>query len=140
MIGIINKFLQKIHSFKRSEPQADYSKERQNAGDIIIGVLTEHLTVREGLLRFPKSLDLSVQAAWHALCHYEADEDIRKHDLEYANQQQELLEMIAFTFKDGKDLPRNIIDSYKPYHPETLINPEKGLKGLVSRLTRFINV
>lgn len=52
--------------------EKDYTKERQLTGNIIIAVLTERISVKKGLLLFPKGCaDPSVQAAWHALCHYE---------------------------------------------------------------------
>ena len=69
-----------------------------------------------------------VQAAWHALCHYEADEDIRAKDIEYNNQQIELLEMIAFAFKDGSPLPQNIIEAYHPYYKDDPISYETFYK------------
>ncbi len=123
---------------KKKEP--DYTKERQLVGNIIIAVLTERLSVKEGLLLFPKGCeDPSVNAAWHALCHYEADEDIKKQDLEYADRQQELLEMIAFEFKDGNPVAQNIIDSYKPYYSENPVSYEKGIKGFIKKLFRFVS-
>ncbi len=120
--------------------EKDYTKDRQYVGNIIIAVMTERISVKRGLLLFPKGCqDPSIHAAWHALCHYEADEDIRAKDLEYNNQQIELLEMIAFAFKDGSPLPQNIIESYKPYYEEDPISYEDGLKGLIKRLLRFVN-
>ncbi len=147
MIEKINKFLQNLHSLslQEEEPEQtiankDYTNERKLAADVIIGVLTEHICVRDGLLMFPKTDDPSVQAAWHALCHYEADEDIRRRDIEYANQQQELLEMIAFTFKDGKELPANIIASYKPYYEEALVRDTKSFSYVIHTLLKYLNV
>ena len=107
------------NSFISLMKEKDYTKERQLTGNIIIAVLTERISVKKGLLLFPKGCaDPSVQAAWHALCHYEADEDIRAKDIEYNNQQIELLEMIAFAFKDGSPLPQNIIEAYHPYYKD----------------------
>lgn len=145
MLQITEKLLLWLHNYrpkKKEEPPVDYTSQRKIAGEIIIGVLTEHICVREGLLKFPKDAvsDPSVQAAWHALCHYEADEDLRRRDINYANEQQELLELIAFTFKDGKELPLNIISSYSKYHSEVLIAPQKGFKAILRKLTRFINI
>ncbi len=118
----------------------DLIKQRQAVGNIIIAVLTEQISVKKGLLLFPKDCtDPSVQAAWHALCHYEADEDIKAKDADYDNQQVELLELIAFTFKDGNPLPQNIIDAYKPYYKEIPLSFDGGLKGIVKKLFRYIN-
>ena len=73
------------------------------------------------------------------MCHYEADEDIKAKDIEFNNQQVELLEFIAFTFKDGKPLPQNIIDAYKPYYQDDPVSYESGIKGFVKKLLRFVN-
>lgn len=146
MADLINKLLTKLHNFKgfdkKPKPEPDYTKPRQYVGEIIIAVLTERICVREALLRFPKSAlkDPSVQAAWHALCHYESDEDIKSKDHEYIKEQVSLLEMIAFEFKDGHDLPVNIIEGYKEFYDEALIAPEKGVEGLAARILRFIHI
>lgn len=120
--------------------EIDYTAQRQLVGNIVIAVLTEQISVKKGLLLFPKGCeDPSIIAAWHALCHYEADEDLKARDIEFNNQQVELLEMIAFEFKDGNPLPQNIIGAYKPYYHDDPISYEKGLKGLIKRLLRFVN-
>lgn len=137
--AIVNKYKQ---LFEKKKPQEiDYTADRKFVGNIIISVLTEQINVQRGLLLFPKGCkDESIRAAWHALCHYEADEDIRKNDIEYNNVQVELLEMIAFTFKDGNPLPQNIIDSYKPYYQDDPISYEAGIKGVLKKLFRFLNL
>ncbi len=122
------------------DSSVDITKQRQFVGNIIIAVLTEKINVKKGLLLFPKGCeDPSIHAAWHALCHYEADEDIKAKDIDYNNQQIELLEFIAFTFKDGDPLPQNIIDAYKPFYQEDPISYDTGLKGIIKKLLRFVN-
>lgn len=122
------------------DQEIDYTAQRQHVGNIIIGVLTERISVKKGLLLFPKGCeDPSIHAAWHALCHYEADEDIKRENRAFNDQQIELLEMIAFEFKDGNPLPQNIINAYKPYYQDDPISYESGLKGLVKKLLRFIS-
>ena len=145
----ISIILSNIKSFIKNKinPQAasvphevDFSGQRKYVGNIIIAVLTERISVKKGLLLFPKGCeDASIHAAWHALCHYEADEDIKAKSIEFNNQQVELLEMIAFTFKDGNPLPQNIIEAYKPYYHDDPMFYESGLKGLIKKLLRFIN-
>lgn len=124
-----------------TEPEdIDYTAQRQLVGNIVIAVLTEQITVKQGLLLFPKGCeDPSIVAAWHAVCHYEADEDIKEKNIDYNNQQVELLELIAFEFKDGNPLPQNIVEAYKPYYKDDPISYENGLKGLIKRLFRFVN-
>lgn len=146
-MNIIDLILEKLHHFQgikrtpKQKKEIDYTEPRKNVGKIYIAVLTERISVREGLLMFPREAmkDRSIQAAWHALCHYEADEDIKRRDLQYANEQQELMELIAFSFRDGKELPINIIDSYEEFYDEALIAPLKGTRAIWDRLLRFIN-
>lgn len=150
-ISIIIKKLEKIKSAFKEKIQkssaaslelqkVETEKQRQLVGNIIIAVLTERIPVRKALLLFPKGFtDPSIHAAWHALCHYEADEDIKVQDIEFNNQQVELLELIAFTFKDGNPLAQNIIDAYKPYYQDDPVSYENGINGIIKKLFRFLN-
>ena len=128
----------KYHTTKSEEP--DYTSQRRYVGNIVISVITEQITVQRALTLFPKGCnDPSIRAAWHAICHYEADEELKSKDIEFNNQQLELLEMIAFAFKDGEPLPQNIIEAYKPYYKDNPISYEKGLSGILKKLFRFIS-
>lgn len=138
IIFSIKEKIKKAQTAQAEEP--DYTSQRQYVGNIIISVITERMTVQRGLTLFPKGCDdPSIRAAWHALCHYEADEDLKNKDVEFNNQQLELLEMIAFTFKDGEPLPQNIIEAYKAYYKDNPISYEKGLSGIIKKLFRFIS-
>ena len=110
---------------------------RASVAELIVKVLTDKMLVREALLQFPSSVDdPSIQVAWHALCHREADEDFRKRDSLYADEQDEYLEMIAFTLQKGDELPVNIVAEYKPYYKDIPISPAKGFKGMWKKLMR----
>ena len=112
---------------------------RKFVAKLYIGVLTKHLTVREALLNFPKGCkDKSIIAAWHALCHLEADEDLRSKDKLYADEQDEYIEYIAFTLDKGEELAQNIIDSYLPFYESALIPNKKGINGLLQQLKKFL--
>lgn len=138
IIFSIKERIKKVQAVQNEEP--DYTSQRQYVGNIIISVITERITVQRALTLFPKGCnDSSIRAAWHALCHYEADEDLKNKDIDFNNQQLELLEMIAFTFKDGEPLPQNIIEAYKPYYKDNPISYEKGLSGFLKKLFRFIS-
>ena len=116
-------------------------KDRRFAARLIFGVLTERIIVREALLKFPPDTkDLSLHAAYHALAHYEADEDFRLRDPLYKEEQDDFLTLVAQKLEKGEDLPDNIIRSYEKYYSD--INPprEKGLKGLIKSLCKFLNV
>lgn len=118
---------------------SDILEQRQFVSSLIFSVLTGKITVKNALLKFPHGTeDKSIQAAWHAVLHYESDEDLRNKDFNYAQEQDEYLEFIAFTLKEGKSLPLNIINSYNEYHPKAMIPEEDGIKGVIKRLFRFI--
>jgi len=103
-------------------------KNRKFVSELIFQVLTERKTVREALSQYPSfecESDRSLEAAWHAIVHFEADEDIRAKDIEYAEAQNEYLEFIAFTLQKGNELPQNIIDEYRDYYGETLVSKKE---------------
>ncbi len=117
----------------------DFSAERKFVSKLYIAVLTEKMSVREALLQFPKNCeDKSIIAAWHALCHLEADEDIRKKDELYAKEQDEYIEYIAFTLDKGAELAQNIINSYLPYHDDALTPSNNNVNGIIHQLKKFL--
>lgn len=120
---------------------SDYFKDREFVGRLICSVLAKRISVREALLSFPKDCeDKTVKAAWYALCHLEADEDLRKKDELYAQEQDEYIDFIAKTLTEGKSLPENIINSYKQYHDEPLIPHNQTFKGKIKELLKFLNI
>jgi len=125
--------------FKELAPEIDYY--RKKAGELIKCVLAKRMLVRQALLAYPKDvLDKSVQASWHALCHYEADSELRLKDAEYAEEQDYFLSEIANTLLRGEELPFNIIDAYKQYYDLPLTPHRDGLWGFLSGLRNFLNV
>ena len=117
----------------------DYANERKYTAKLYIAVLTGNLCVREALMKFPKNCeDKTIIAAWHALCHLEADEDLRKKDTMYAAEQDEYIEHIAYILDKGEELPQNIIDSYIPYHDSALFPPNNTLKGIIRQFKKFL--
>lgn len=113
---------------------------RRFVGRLIYSVLTDRRCVREALKLFPDSMDKNIECAYHALVHYEADEDLRYHDIEYKEEQNDYLEFIAETLVAGKDLPENIISDYEDYYKGTAKLWQNGFKGFVKEFLRFINV
>lgn len=115
--------------------------ERQKVAELIYRVLTNSLCVREALLHFPKdSKDKSITTAYHALLHFDADEDLRREDLLYKDEQNDYLEFIAETLNKGNDLPKNIIKSYDKYYKNINTPTSGGMKGLINSLCKFLNV
>lgn len=114
--------------------------DRKFVGRLIYAVLTERKTVREAISLFPDTKDKNIECAYHALVHYEADEDLRYHDIDYREEQNDYLEFIAQTLSAGKDLPRNIIADYEPYYHGVSKPWQNGIKGFFKEFLRFINI
>lgn len=104
-------------------------------------VLIGAITVGEAVRTFPFDTgDKSIEAAYHALVHYEADEDLRHRDILYKEEQDEYLEMISQTLDSGENLPDNIIRNYEKYYPETNIPHKHDKEGTVKSFLRFLNI
>lgn len=116
------------------------SNDRKFVGRLIYSVLTERKNVREAIKLFPDVQDRNIQCAYHALVHYAADEEIRYKDIEYKEAQDDYLEFLAQTLCEGKDLPKNIIDDYKPYYRGVAKVWTNGLHGFWNEFKRFINI
>ena len=115
--------------------------DRQLVSRLIILVLTKQIPVRQALLSFPvNSKDKSIIAAYHALIHFEADEDIRAIDADYKQEQDEYLEFIADTLSKNRTLPQNIINSYKNYYSEVALPKDKSTRNLLKKILKFLNV
>ncbi len=143
LLTIYNITIKSIESLKQKKT-IDLEvivESRKFVSKIILEALTEKCCVRDALLKFPpESTDPSIQTAWKALCYLEADEDIRKKDKDYAQEQNDYIEMIAFTLQKGDELPKNIINAYTPYKTNALIPHSSGIKGVISKLTKFLNI
>jgi len=119
----------------------EYREERKNVSRLIYMVLAETLHVREAILRFPKDVnDPTIKTAYHALIHREADEDFRKSDLDYKDEQDDYLEFIAQILQIGNALPKNIIKSYDKYYKDVSTPHSESMKGLIKSLCKFLNV
>lgn len=119
----------------------DIISARKKVGDLIIKVLTRSLSVKNALLLFPKGFtDASLKCAWHAICHFEADEDIRKNDLFYKEEQDNYLEMLSNILIQGEPIPQDILADYKDYYKDANVPIDKGLKGFFQSILRFLNV
>lgn len=115
--------------------------ERLMVAELIRNVLIARLCVREAILRFPRDTeDKSIQAAYHALVHYEADEDLRKRDEVYREEQDDYLEFISQILEKGEDLPDNIIKNYEKYYSCTSVPHQDNTKGFLKSFFRFLNI
>ncbi len=117
----------------------DYVKLRKKTAKLFIGVLSKKISIRNALGNFPKDCeDKTIITAWHALCHLEADEDIRQSDPLYKKEQDEYIEYIAEVLQNGEELPENIINSYTPYHQTSLIANTNKIKGIIQSFKKFL--
>lgn len=118
-----------------------YQRERKDVSRLIYLVLADTLIVREAILKFPKDAnDASIKAAYHALVHREADEDLRREDLDYRDEQDDYLEFIAQILQEGNPLPKNVIKSYNKYYKDANTPHSESMKGLIKSLCKFLNV
>jgi hypothetical protein len=118
-----------------------FTEERKIVSRLIYMVLTDTLTVREAILRFPKDVnDSTIKTAYHALVHRESDEEYRRMNLEYKDEQDDYLEFIAQILQTGGTLPKNLIESYNKYYKDANMPHSESMKGLIKSLCKFLNV
>ena len=117
-----------------------YTKEaRMLVSELIRKVLVGELTVRDAIVNFPANTnDKSIDAAFHALVHYEADEDYRKRDFMYREEQDDYLTLIFQTLEAGEPLPDNIIRNYEKYYKKADIPMPNNFKSNIIRFWRFL--
>ena len=65
---------------------------------------------------------------------------MRAADIEYREAQDDYLESIAQTLESGNDLPKNIIEEYKPYYSGTANLWDSSMHGFWKEFMRFINI
>ncbi len=109
--------------------------------ELIRKVLVGEMTVQHALPLFPSHThDKSIDAAFHALVHYEADEDLRRRDALYKEEQDDYLTLIFQTLERGESLPDNIIRNYEKYYPTADIPMPDNFKSNVIRFWRYITL
>lgn len=112
---------------------------RKLVSELIRKVLVGELTVQNAIPMFPSDVhDKSIDAAFHALVHYEADEDLRNRDYMYKEEQDDYLTLIFQTLETGEPLPDNVIRNYEKYYPKADIPLPNNLKSNLKRFWRFV--
>ncbi len=115
-------------------------KQREAVAGLLRNVRMGNCTVREALLAYPKDTkDESLIAAYHALIHYEADEDIRLRDALYKEEQDDYIEFLSYILDKGEDLPENIIANYKQYYDSAPILHENSPGGFFKGFWKSLN-
>ena len=118
-----------------------YKTKKQKVAQLIFDVLTQKKDVKTALKSFPTpDKDYSLKVAWHALVHYEADEDLRKNDCEYAIAQDEYLTFVAEQLSLNNELPDNIIKEYIDIYDDTLISKKRSWKNLWGLFDKSLNI
>ena len=146
IINSVTNLLSPVFEFfktkkSKKKPQRDYVSERKYIAGLIINVLKKKLIVREALLKFPKNLhDPSAIVAYHALIHFEADEELRAKDKLYMQEQNNYIIFIAQTFQKGEELPQNVIEEYKKFYRWAPSQFSNTKEGMFEKLKRFINI
>ncbi len=115
-------------------------KNRIFVSNLLFGVLTGRLSVLKAVSQFPKDADdKSLDVAFCALMHYEADEDFRAKDALYREEQDGFIEILAQMLSRGENLPQNIIDEYEKFYPESIIYKKDNKENIIKRLLKIIN-
>lgn len=114
---------------------------RKLVAELLRKVRLGDMHVKDALLAFPDDCeDKSIMACYHALVHYEADEDLRNRDELYKDEQDDYLEFLSYIMDRGEDLPINIIKSYEKYYKSANIPHSKDTKGFLESFFRFLNI
>lgn len=93
-----------------------WAKNRKAAGDLLEAVFDERVTPRYALNHWPVLADgwqdPSLDAAFQALWHFEADEEKQQTEVYYMDAQLELIKQMAAYLQQGKDLPHYLLKAY----------------------------
>lgn len=150
-MNFLSDIVKKINKLLYVKPEITVSEEfikanrvkiRKETALLLFNVLAGKVSVLDALKNFPKnSTDESVNVCFHILVHYDADEDIRKNDQAYREEQDEFILTVAQILQSGESLPINIINEYNAFYKDkTLIYPEINKETVISRLKKFINI
>lgn len=122
-----------------TNPCRENQEIRKYVAELVLKVSEGKLYVREALEKFPCDIkDDSVRCAWHALVHYEADDELKKNDIEYAEEQNNFLEEIAHTLQKGEPLPENILREYNDYYGIIVNAKTNSFLSKIKSIFRFI--
>lgn len=115
--------------------------DRKKVANLLKRVRLGTCSVRDAMLLYPKdTTDESLIAAYHALIHYEADEDLRHRDRLYKEEQDDYIEFLSYILEKGEDLPENIIANYKKYYDTAPILHEKTPQGFFKSFWKNLNI
>ena len=112
---------------------------RKFVGILLYDIISRKIPPFEAIQKFPKDIeDSSVKIAWHAIIHFDADEDIRKQDNLHAQEQMSYLESLGKILLEGHPLPENILTEYENLYQETILPKRVTFKEYLKSIFRFI--
>ena len=115
-------------------------KAREATGKILYSLISGTIPVADAIKYFPRNIeDTSVKIAWHALLHFDADEEIRQKDSDYAQEQIKYLELLAKILSQGKELPANMLEEYENLYIDTIMPKKYNFWGTIKALFRFLD-
>jgi len=113
-------------------------KARETIGNLFYSMISGQIIPREAIKYFPKNVeDTSIKIAWHALLHYDADEEIRQKDADFAQEQIQYIELLAKILSKGDILPQNMLDEYEEIYIDTVLPKTYNWWGKIKELFRF---
>ena len=119
----------------------DIIEDRKIVAELLKNVRLKRCTVRQAMLMYPKDTeDESLIATYHALAHYEADEDIRARDILYREEQDDYIDFLSEILENGESLPKNIIENYKQYYDSAPILHKDNPQGFFKSFWKSLNV
>lgn len=112
---------------------------REAIGKLFYSMIEGVVPSRKVIDYFPRNVeDRSIKIAWHALLHYDADEDMRINDAEYAQEQIKYIEFLASILSKGEELPQNILDEYEELYKDTPLPKRYNWWGTLRSIFRMI--
>lgn len=115
-------------------------KARENTGKLLYMIIEGAISPFDAIKYFPKNIeDTSLKIAWHALLHYDADEDMRKSDSSYAQEQILYIETLAKILSAGNKLPQNMLQDYEAIYKTTVLPKHYNWLGKIKAFFRFLN-
>ena len=115
-------------------------KARENTGKLLYMLIEGSISAFEATKYFPKNVDdISLKIAWHAMLHYDADEEIRIKNPDYAQEQILHIENLAKILSRGDELPQNMLDDYEEIYKTTVLPKNYNWLGKLKAFFRLIN-
>ncbi|MBK8190766.1 MAG: hypothetical protein IPK79_10000 [Vampirovibrionales bacterium] len=110
-------------------PPPDIAQLRRDCAGLLQQAVEESLTARQAINRWPapSGADPSLDAAYQALLHFEADEVQQRGEMFYMDAQLALLSQIAAFLADNRDLPPYMLSAYPVEHRTAVFHEREVL-------------